>query len=290
MKSFKVEKIEVFVFDYSRKSQDDKEDTDTSIKNQQELNQTICKGKGWTLLESFIDKNVSGSDRDRPGLIKCIKRAKEYKVLHPQCEVYILVKDQDRFARDYAFMGDTLKDFDAFGVKIYSIMKNDFLDSNDLGDTIMSVMNEQMIKEGRKKASILVEQKINKNLPCIPAPFGYKYGKNKSWIIDSKKSKIVERIIKMYLNYEDMKDIIRTNEDGSIISKMSYITNTLKINKSLYYRVLNNARKGLYNGYVVFDRKHKGSGSKVVRIEEIKYKSNFPSLITEETYNEVNNR
>jgi len=261
-------KSKVVVFSYSRKSPDDREDTERSIKNQNELIETICKGKGWILLESFIDKNISGGDRGRDGINKCIKKAKEYKVSHPGEEVYIVVKDQDRFARDYAFMGDTLMDLEAFGVKVYSIIKNGFLDSGDLGDIVMSVMNAQMIKESRKKAILTRDKKIEQKLPCIPAPFGYKYGKNKNWYLVSRDAKIVKKVVSDYLN--------------NISYKITCSEN--KINRMKRDRIILNAKKGIYNGIIKFDNKIKDSSRKIIRTEVIEYEGTYDKILSEETF------
>jgi DNA invertase Pin-like site-specific DNA recombinase len=277
-------------FSYARKSPDEKEDTERSINNQEDLNKTLALGKGWKIKNFFSDKNISGSDRDRKGLKECIDSAKKYKVANPNDNVYILVKDQYRFARDSAFFQDRLKDLDAYGVKVFSVVKNDFLSHDDMGDNVLSLFSQETIKKGRKDALILQEKKIRENLPCIPAPFGYKYNwiKNKNgqkkiinknfpqeqWIINEKDAKIVVSVVNDYLNKIDYKKTIKE----------------LKINSIKYYRIIKNFKKGLYSGICAFVRKYKDSKGKVVRQEEIKYKINCEPIISEEIYNQVRNK
>lgn len=265
--------FEADVFGYSRKSPDDKEDTERSIKNQDELINNTCLGKHWNLIGIFYDKNITGGDRDRPGIKDIISKSRKHKVSNPKKNVYIITKDQDRFARDYAFMGDTLKDLEAYGVKVFSIMKNDFLSSDDLGDTIMSVMNEQIIKEGRKKAILTRDKKINDKLPCIPAPFGYKYFK-KNWIIVPKKAEIVKGVIQDYLNGINYRETLKLT----------------KIDKGIYYRIISNAKKGLYNGIIKFENKIKDSNKKVVRTEIIEYSGTYEHILSEEVFNKLNDK
>jgi DNA invertase Pin-like site-specific DNA recombinase len=274
MKSIKVKKIELIetdVFGYSRKSPDDKESTEVSMHNQDELINNTCLGKGWNLMGIEYDKNISGGDRDREGIKNVISKAKKHKVANPKKNVHIITKDQDRFARDYAFMGDTLKDLEAYGVKVFSIMKNDFLSSDDLGDTIMSVMNEQMIKEGRKKAILTRDKKINDKLPCIPAPFGYKYFK-KNWVIVPKEAEIVKQVISDYLKNINYRETLTH----------------FKIDKGVYYRIISNAKKGLYNGIIKFENKIKDSKKTIIRTEVIEYPGTYEHILNKETYTKLN--
>lgn len=263
--------MEIECFGYSRKSPDDKEDTERSIKNQNELIETICKGKEWKLKEIFSDKNLSGGDRERQGANQCIKESRKYKVSNPRKEIYIVVKDQDRFARDSSFLRDTLKDLEAYGVRVFSIIKNDFLDYKDLGDSVMSLMNEQMIIEGRKKAILTRDKKIDQKLPCIPSPFGYKYYR-KSWVVKKKESQIVLGVVENYLNSIDYKATMR--EFG--------------ITRGKYDRIIKNAKKGLYSGFCVFDNKFKASDGKPIRTEEVRYEIKVEKIVSEELFNKVN--
>lgn len=262
----------IVAFGYIRKSPDDKEDTERSLNNQKELIETICKGKDWILLEVFSDKNISGGDRDREGVNQCIKKAKEYKVSNPREEVYILVKDQDRFARDSSFLRDTLKDLDVYGVLVFSVIKNGFLDYKDLGDSVMSLMNEQLIIESKKKAEINENKKIEQKLPCIPAPFGYKYNKKKNWSIEKNKVPIIINVLKDYVNG------IHYNE--------TLIKN--KITRGKRDRIISNAKKGIYNGVIIYNHSLKDLKGNIIK-NEVKYKGTYQPIISEELYNKVNN-
>ena len=254
------------VYGYIRKSPDDTESTDTSMKNQTKLINDFCTKRGWFVEKIFADKNISGGDRSRKGfndMLNSILKNEEIKI--------IVVKEQDRFARDSAFFTDTLRDLDAHGIRVFSIMKNNFLSYEDLGDVVTSVVDAHYIITQRKKANVLFEQKKSEGLAPIKAPFGYK-NKNGGWVVNKKKADIVRQVCNDYLNKVNFKETMKR----------------LKINKSLYYRILKNARKGLYNGFVNYMRKIRDSNKKVIKEEEIKYKGRHEALISDEVFRAVN--
>lgn len=245
------------VYGYARKSPDDKEDTETSIENQVKLIERICKEKEWTLIKPFIDKNLSGGDRFRKGFTDMVSSAVANSI------PIIIVKEQDRFARDSSFFVDTLTDLDARGIKVFSIIKNNFLSAEDLGDVVTSVVDAHYIITQRKKTRVLQDQKMNDGLPSIRAPFGYKYNKKGEWVINDKKAEIVREVELDRKNGVNYKDTIQR----------------LKINKPLYYRIIRGIENGIYSGFVVYERKIRDSNKKIVKTEEIKYKGLHEAII-----------
>jgi len=259
---------EIKVFGYARKSPDDEEKTEVSINNQIKLIESSCKKKNWIVEKIFIDKNISGGDRFRKGFVDMIDKiinSKEVKI--------IVVKDQDRFARDSAFFMDTLRDLDVREIKVFSIIKNNFLSHEDLGDVVTSVVDGHYVITQRKKAVVILNQKKEEGMPPFNASFGYKSKKGK-WIIVQKNAEIVRQVCEDYVNNVSFKETIKR----------------LKINNSLYYRIIKNAKKGIYNGFVFYIRKYKDSNGKVVKTEEVKYKANFEPTISEELFNKINRR
>lgn len=246
----------VKAFGYARKSPDEKEDTETSINNQIFLFKNVSKEKGFELVKIFVDKNVSGSDRQRKEFLKMIDEIK-----HSDVGV-ILVKDQDRFARDSAFFYDTLQDLEIRDKKVYSIMKNKFLSYEDLGDVITSVVDAYYITTQRKKTELLFNQKKELGLPPISAPFGYK-NKNKKWVISKVQSEKVKVVIDDYKNNVSYK----------------ITTQRLRISPIQYYRILKNYHNGIYSGYVYYIKKIKDANKNIVRTEEVKYRGNHTPII-----------
>ena len=244
-------------YGYARKSPDDKDDTKTSIDNQVKLIKSYCKGNDLDLLKIYIDKNISGGDRFRKDFVSMIQDAITNKV------PILITKDQDRFARDHSFFSDTLANLDVHGIRVFSIIKNNFLSHEDLGDIVTSVVDAHYIITQRKKARILQDQKEEEGLPTIRPPFGYKYNKKKEWVIDEKKAKIVRQI------HNDLKD------------KTSYkdTVKRLKIDRNTYYRIIKSINKGLYSGFIIYIKKFRDANKIVVRTEEVKYKGRHEPII-----------
>lgn len=253
---------EVYCFGYSRKSPDDKLGTDTSIKNQNDLHKINCQNKGWNLVSIEEDKDISGSDENRKGFIKQIQNSINFKKDNPGFEVYFQVKDSKRFARNSSYAKKILDNLSLEDVKVFSIVKNGFIDYSDIGDRIMGVVDEQVIYDAKKYSEITFEIKKSKGLPCIPAPFGYKYNNEKNWVIDNKKAKIVLGVVQDYLSKRDYKATIKD----------------YGISKGKYYRIIKNFKKGLYSRYIVFNKKDK----------ETKYKGVHEPIISEELWRSVN--
>jgi len=257
----------IIVLGYVRKSPDDKEGTELSIKNQTEAIEYYSKINNLELIDVYIDKNISGSDRGRKAFNNVIRKSIELKKENEN--VWIIVKDQNRFARDSAFFSDTLQDLIAHGVKVFSLIKNGFLSHEDLGDMVRSVVDSEDILKGRRYALFTLEKKQRESLPPFIAPFGYRNNKKtKTWNISKKESFIVKSVIEDYVSGIRWKETIEK----------------FKINKSLYYRIISNANKGIYNGYVVYNKKFKDSNKKVIRTEEVRYKSNYSPIINEELF------
>jgi DNA invertase Pin-like site-specific DNA recombinase len=254
-------------FGYVRKSPDEKEGTESSIFNQTKLIEEYAKNNNFELIEIFIDKNISGSDRTRKAFNDMISRA-----IHGEAQL-IIIKDQDRFARDTAFFSDTLTDLEAYGVKVFSIIKNDYISAEDLGDMVTSVVDADFVRRARAKTKISFEQKKNEGLPPFIAPFGYKFSKTKPkiWIFDKKNAEIVKIVCCDVISGVNYKETIEKS----------------KINKSLYYRILKNASAGIYSGYIVYQKKIKASNKTIVRFEEIKYKGIHKPIISDEIFHKV---
>ena len=253
-------------FGYARKSPDDKEDTEKSIANQISLITNFCKERGWNLVKIFVDKSVSGSDRKRKEFIEMIEYIK-----NNQDVSIIVVKAQDRFARDSSFFSDTLYDLDVRSKKVFSIIKDNFISHDDLGDMVHSILDGSYVYDQRKKSKVLFEQKRELGLPTIKSPFGYK-NNEKTWIIDKKKAEIVKIVCSDYINSINFKETIAK----------------CKIDKNKYYRIIKNCNNGLYNGYIFYVNKIRDSNKVVIREEEVKYKGQHPSILDEETFKKLN--
>lgn len=254
-----METPKILVFGYARKSPDSKESTDLSILNQTKIIEEYCKKENWTLVDIFIDKNISGSDRDRRAFETMFARAISGEVN------MIIVKDQDRFARDSSFFRDRLIDLEARKIKVFSITKNGYLSADDLADMVMSIVDDNYIRKCRVKTKITYNSKQSEGLPAFVPPFGYKFSKGniKNWVICKEEANKVNLIVSEYILGISLKDTM----------------NNIKINKSLYYRVLNNAIRGIYNGIIVYFAKLKDSRGTVISKDKVEYAGTYESIL-----------
>ena len=256
---------------YIRKSPDEKDSRELSLVNQEAYIKRTCDEKVWELVELFIDANITGSDRDRKAFNQMLKFVKGKFKENPDSQMVIVVKDQDRFARDSSYFRDTLKDLEVRKIKVYSILKRGFLSWEDIGDNIIAVVNQQLVITGKQKAELTIELKKENSLPSIPAPFGYKY-KSKNWVVDSKKAEIIKGIFDDYLNKVPYKETL-----------LKY-----KINRTKRDRIISNIKKGVYSGLISFEKKFKDSSGEVIRTEKIEYRGNYEPIISEEIWSKLN--
>lgn len=269
------------VVGYCRKSPDEKEDTKTSIDNQKKIISDTCEKNNWELVGMYIDEQISGSDRNRKEFLKMIAY-----VYGSDVQV-IVVKASDRFARDTAFFIDTLDTMKALDKKLFSCIENKFVNSDDLGDNLRSFIDGQYVKDQRRKADLLLQQKMKEGKPIGNPIFGYKYNykfnsagnkvliepslQMNDWIIDEKDSKIVLSVLSDYLNNVNFATTMKD----------------LGIPKAKYYRIINNASSGCYSGYICYERKHRDPDKKILRVENVFYKGTHKPIISEEMYKKI---
>ena len=258
---------------YGRKSPDDPEDTKTSIDNQKKAYLKTCEENNWKDMGFYFETQISGSDRTRPEFLKFLKI-----LLETDINIGV-TKAQDRLGRDIPFILDILKKLKNRDKKIYSIIQRRFLDRDNLEDIFKGVIDERYITDQRNKADLLLEQKKSEGKPIGNPIFGYKYnhkfnssGKKvpidkerdiDEWIIEKPASKIVLRVVSDYLQNKDYKATMKD----------------LKINKSKYYRILKNAKNGLYSGQICYQRKFKDPDKSVARIDEVNYKGTQEKIL-----------
>jgi DNA invertase Pin-like site-specific DNA recombinase len=257
------------VFGYVRLSKDDddksKEEQNRSIINQIELITGHCQVNKKELIHIFDEgKSISGSDRHRKAFSEMIKRAIAGEVTE------VVVKHRDRFCRDDAFFHDVLVDLRAYGVKVFSIDKGDFLDPDDLSDKVGSMMDSHYITEFRRKAGIMMRQKADKGLPFMSPPFGYRWSgkdgdRDRGWIQVPKEVIIVKKVFEL-LGQGYLKKNIGIE---------------LGISESKVHRIIK--AKRIYEGFIAYRSQVKDSKGGVVKTDTIEYKGIHTPILTELT-------
>lgn len=262
------------VITYARKSPDDKEDTEQSIINQDKLFDRTCLEKNWKIVNHFYDRNISGSDRRRKGLMECIEYAKYHGIK------IIVVKDQSRFMRDASFFRDTLINLSNEGIIVFSCMKNDYLNVRDLGTRILSMVDEQKVIEGQQYAEESMERLKSENKPIGRCVFGYnpivKFSRGRyrtvGWKISPKQANIVKKVVEHHKAKKPLNAFLKQ----------------VRVNKSVYYAIIRNYENGIYHGYVAYYKRIKNAEGFIVRKELVKYKGNFEAIFDEARHTVTN--
>jgi DNA invertase Pin-like site-specific DNA recombinase len=230
---------------------------ETSVINQIWMGINYCKDNNLTLHKIYIDLYISGGKWERDELNEMLKDF-DSGIIQGW-----VIKDLDRYARDVFFQEKIINEYRKIkGADFRLIIGQELLD-RELERKMIGVMNEMPIIKGKENSKVLFSNKERDNLPCIPAPFGYRYdAKTKDWIIDKRKAKVVMFIyMNMNMPYMD-------------------VCKKFKISKSTYYKIKDYINEGVYtDSMILYYKKIKDLKGKVIRKEKVKYKGNFEKII-----------
>lgn len=189
---------------YARYSSD--RQTEQSIEGQMRECQEFAEREGITIINSYIDRAISGKTDNRPAFQQMIADSSSHEF------EYVLVYKLDRFARnryDSAMYKAKLK---KNGVKVVSAKEN-ITDSPEgiILEGLLEAMNEyysaelsQKIKRGMR------ENKIKGKTTGGNIALGYKIDADKHLIIDEHGANAVRIIFRMYCEGNSLSDICRT--------------------------------------------------------------------------------
>lgn len=235
-----------------------------SIERQLEICNNFAQRNNYTVVDTYIDRAISGRTDKRPSFLKMIADSKA------QLFDYVIVYRLDRFSRaryDSAIYKRKLKDNN---VKVLSALENITDDPNGaLIESIYEGMAEFYSRELSEKVTMGMRQNANKGISNGGSiPLGIRLNENRELEIDPKTSIIVKDIFDMYASGKNMKEIVNyLNEKGYKTS----IGNPFKINS--LHRILINKK---YNGYYVYD--------------DILIKDAIPKLIDDDTFEKCQKR
>lgn len=206
---------------YVRLSKEDydlgKFDESESIVNQKKFIKDFVTEQGWILEKIYVDEDISGSDRDRPGFNEMIldAYAKKFDI--------IVVKKQSRFARDLELIEKyILNGFAEIGIRFISILDN--IDTNNFSSgmrkasQINGLVDQWYLEDlsDSIKASFYAKAKRGESI-CSFAKYGYLKDPEKKGhlIVDAEAAGIVHRIFKMYSEgYGETKIANTLNSEG----------------------------------------------------------------------------
>ena len=238
----------------------------TSFVNQIELGKSESPKYGWYVERLFYPKNskgefknVSGSDRE----IKEFHEMIDYAVKNKR---KIVVKNRDRFCRDVAFFMDTMTDLNAHEVQVFDLAHRRFLDPNTMEDQFGSVVDGMVVTIGRDKTATLFRQKIEKGLPIVRPPYGYKIKEEGGiWIPKKGEVETVKKLFEMLSQGEEPKAI--------------WVS--LGLDYWKFWGIVNNKA---YIGKIQYRKKHKDSKKNIIREEEIVYQGKHQPIVSQELW------
>lgn len=212
---------------YMRLSRDDEKSGESmSIENQRIILQKYVEQHGGNIVDEYIDDGWSGTDFNRPGVMRLLDDAKTGKI------DTIIVKDLSRFGRNYIQVGQYVDYiFPAYGIRFIALSDN--IDTADRSSTamdmmpIMNIFNEWHAANTSKK--IRAVQAANQRAGKYTNweyPFGYKAGTDacRTAVIDEQAAKIVRRIYDLRAQGVSTRKIVRILTDEGIPNPSAYYT------------------------------------------------------------------
>ena len=245
---------------YARYSSDNQ--TEQSIEGQLRVCQEYAKSNNIIILDTYIDRAMTGRNDNRPAFQKMLKDSSNGNW------DYVLVYKFDRFSRnkyETAIHKKTLKDN---GVKLMSATEY-------LPDTPEAIIIESMFEGYAEYYSVelavktkrgMRELRIKGNFQGGYVPFGYKV-ENKKLVIDPEKAEAVKYIFEEYLMGTEIKDII-----ANLTAR------------GIYNRGKPLARTTVYN--MLKFEKYTG----IYQYEDEIYDNMYPQIIPTELFEKVNSK
>lgn len=243
---------------YARYSSD--KQNEQSIEGQISVIESFAKKENFRIVDTYIDRALSGRSDDRPSFQKMIEDSK--KGLFQ----YVIVYKLDRFSRDRydsAIYKRKLKDN---GVKVISATEN-------IGDNPESIILESMLEGYSEYYSKELAQKVRRGneesrkkglFTGGVVPYGYRV-KDKRYYIEDNEAKVVKDIYKKTISGMMLKDIAQELNDKSIPYK--------------------NGDKWDINRISRIIRSEKYIG--IVRVNDEVYDNICPPIISKEVYGKV---
>ena len=189
---------------YARLSNDD-DPARNSLQNQQEICRAFAEKKGWTIVGSSTDDNISGMNFSRRGL-DMLTAAVQVK----QVDV-VLVKDLSRLGRHRTQTVLFIDFLRQQQVRVISVTEavDTFCEEDDLMIGVRGLMNDYYAKDIGKKIRAGYRQKQKEGLVITP-PFGYWKDRNTNQVlVYPEAAETVQLIYALYLQGCGQKEIAR---------------------------------------------------------------------------------
>lgn len=212
---------------YLRLSRDDERNGESlSIENQRAIVTDYIIKKGWTLIDSYIDDGLTGTNFDRPEFQRMIDDVRNGRI---NC---VVVKDLSRFGRNYIQIGEyTDYLFPTLGCRFIAI--NDGIDTLEKENELMpfkNLVNEWYSRDQSKKVkSAKVARAKNGYFMGAYAPYGYIKNEQKQppLLVDEHAAPTVRRIFEMRATGMGYRTIATKLNEEQIIPPREYYYNSI---------------------------------------------------------------
>lgn len=250
---------------YKRVSTEDQVDG-TSLDTQEKDCISFIKAQGGIVVEVYQDEGISGSKKDRPGLLRLLDDAKRKKF------DFVVIWKYDRLARDTYLHLDITYKLQQYNIHIVSVTER-IDDTTSTGKYMINAMasSAQLFRD-------MLAERMTRALAHTaehgrwvgPVPLGYKRGDNGN-LVKTADAEIIELIYSLYLSgtysYSDIADEL--NQRGYRTLKWQTGERNLFGRESVRTVLKNRA----YCGYV-------SSGG-------VEYQGNHTPLINEDLWNQA---
>lgn len=205
--------------------------TEQSIEGQVHVCEDYAKRNNIIIVDSYIDRAISGTTDERESFQKMLKYSNNKKWN------YVLVYKLDRFARNKYEAAIHRKHLKDNGIKLLSAMEN-------IPETPEGVLLESLLEGMNQYFSEELAQKVSRGLHesrmkghCIGSvPYGY-IKENKKLSINQEESEVLTRIYKDYSSGKTILQICRDLEKENITNKgQKFIPQTIRhfLQRKLY--------------------------------------------------------
>ncbi len=235
--------------------------TEQSIEGQVHVCQDYAKRNDIIIVDSYIDRAISGTTDERESFQRMLKDSNNKKW------DYVLVYKLDRFARNKYESAIHRKHLKDNGIKLLSAMEN-------IPETPEGVLLESLLEGMNQYFSEELAQKVSRGLHesrmkghCIGSvPYGY-IKENKMLKVNQEESEILNRIYKDYASGKTILQISKDLENESITNKgQKFIPQTIR----------HFLQRKLYTGEYEINGK--------------RYDNIYPQIITKELFTKVKER
>ena len=284
---------------YARLSNDD-DPARNSLQNQQEICRAFAEKKGWTIVGSSTDDNISGMNFSRRGLdmLTAAVQAKQVEA--------VLVKDLSRLGRhrtQTALFIDFLREKQ---VRVISVTEDvdTFCEEDDLMIGVRGLMNDYYAKDIGKKIHAGYRQKQKDGLVITP-PFGYWKDRNTNQVlVQQEAAETVQFIYALYLQGCGQKEIARRlnglgRKTPAQIRAERLVYDSQKPHKTLdgkflwtYASVKNVLAEEAYTGVLINHRREYlgGKARAVCEADWLRHEKFYPVIIEKPIWQQVQTR